>query len=747
MDISKGSSNKKRKAKKSPNQPIIRKDIPRRQSKKVRKIYTELTESSDEDFDRGRTPSGNILKNVSDIRPFFSPNQQQKLKKKNMSDDQVLKGSQASNMFNGSAHSTENLKGASSQPENQNKSTVMSGELSDDGSVSNVKVQQHYLPNTASEVSQANHHLDQTKDSELPTTSEANDESSEDSTSEDATMIKRLRGSDLSSPEPEVLKQIAMCMQTKEDLGNKKGQQQQRLSQSEAMETENEMQDEMPKAITLELVWSMFSDLKKEMSRNKIDNLQALQDFKIMCVEGAAEAANTVVEHHRESAKKVKEDVKHLKNQNIILTGICQSQKEEICELSQKVEMLELNSSKKMAIMSGYELPQNPDFSKEDNIKRLEKVIRESMDINVNIDDYFHIGSNKPRPIVMEFQSAKEKRLVLSLKQNLKDFKSKAGRKIFINDYVPISIQEKRRRERKIRTDLEANLDPNDQEASTGIEYTKAGMTIAGIPYKKKVTTPSPKDLLDLDPEQLKKIMSIPTTKGDAVTKEGSKFVCYVTSATNHQQVRNTYMKMKLLQPNARHVVCAFSLKGQPVYLNKDFNDDGEPGSGRCLLELLEKNNIENVAIFAVRFYGGIKLGGDRFNCYLQAARNALKLPEPNDQLTQNINQSRYPPRSNQQRYNNRRGGRYIGMSSRPRGAPYTSAKPAPYGRPVSSLNTSPQLTSHRSRYDEYSRSFQNSLQHTHGASRAPLQMYNELQNQNGEEWKGSQDGSFYQNG
>ena len=47
------------------------------------------------------------------------------------------------------------------------------------------------------------------------------------------------------------------------------------------------------------------------------------------------------------------------------------------------------------------------------------------------------------------------------------------------------------------------------------------------------------------------------------------------------------------------------------VYESK--NDGGETGAGQVILRILQKRNMINAAVCMTRWYGGIKLEGDRF--------------------------------------------------------------------------------------------------------------------------------------
>ena len=120
-------------------------------------------------------------------------------------------------------------------------------------------------------------------------------------------------------------------------------------------------------------------------------------------------------------------------------------------------------------------------------------------------------------------------------------------------------------------------------------------------------------------------------SKSREFNKQGSVFRAYSIPANTYQDVRDFYRKLKLVQPSSRHIPCAYQLPTTgPFYESSDFHDDGEPGSGRVLLNFLHTRNIQNTALFVVRKYGGVKLGADRFTMYEHAAKSIL---DPDDEL------------------------------------------------------------------------------------------------------------------
>lgn len=50
-------------------------------------------------------------------------------------------------------------------------------------------------------------------------------------------------------------------------------------------------------------------------------------------------------------------------------------------------------------------------------------------------------------------------------------------------------------------------------------------------------------------------------------------------------------------------------------------NDDGESGAGMVILRMLEREGLRNQIIVVTRWYGGVKLGGDRFRRVQDAVR------------------------------------------------------------------------------------------------------------------------------
>ncbi len=53
-------------------------------------------------------------------------------------------------------------------------------------------------------------------------------------------------------------------------------------------------------------------------------------------------------------------------------------------------------------------------------------------------------------------------------------------------------------------------------------------------------------------------------------------------------------------------------------------SDGGEPGAGKCILEVMNGMNAVDCIVIVARWYGGKHLGGMRFRIYRESARELL---------------------------------------------------------------------------------------------------------------------------
>ncbi len=114
---------------------------------------------------------------------------------------------------------------------------------------------------------------------------------------------------------------------------------------------------------------------------------------------------------------------------------------------------------------------------------------------------------------------------------------------------------------------------------------------------------------------------SLDNNKNVLVVKK-SKFISKLYSITSKEEAEEIIKKIREEYKEAKHVVYAYTLK-----VSGKFSDDKEPQgtAGKPIYSLLEKENLVNVLIIVVRYFGGVLLGtGPLTRAYLEAAKQIL---------------------------------------------------------------------------------------------------------------------------
>jgi uncharacterized YigZ family protein len=91
--------------------------------------------------------------------------------------------------------------------------------------------------------------------------------------------------------------------------------------------------------------------------------------------------------------------------------------------------------------------------------------------------------------------------------------------------------------------------------------------------------------------------------------EKGSKFIAYSYPVYSEQEIKERLEEVKKLEHSARHHCYAYVLHADKSAQRA--NDDGEPSStaGKPILGQIQSNNLTNILIVVVRYFGGVKLG------------------------------------------------------------------------------------------------------------------------------------------
>ena len=102
-----------------------------------------------------------------------------------------------------------------------------------------------------------------------------------------------------------------------------------------------------------------------------------------------------------------------------------------------------------------------------------------------------------------------------------------------------------------------------------------------------------------------------------------SKFFSYAFYCETLEDVKNFLDSLKLEHKKATHICFAYVVNG-----SVKASDNGEPQgtAGVPILDVIRKQNLENVLICVVRYFGGIKLGaGGLIRAYGESAKSVIE--------------------------------------------------------------------------------------------------------------------------
>lgn len=106
------------------------------------------------------------------------------------------------------------------------------------------------------------------------------------------------------------------------------------------------------------------------------------------------------------------------------------------------------------------------------------------------------------------------------------------------------------------------------------------------------------------------------------ITIKNSKFIGIAIPIKSKEEIKENINILKEKYKNATHYCYAFN------FINdKGFSDDGEPNktAGIPILTVIEGEDLINILVVVIRYFGGIKLGpGGLIRAYSNAAKGAI---------------------------------------------------------------------------------------------------------------------------
>ncbi|WP_445382404.1 IMPACT family protein [Robiginitalea sp. IMCC43444] len=126
--------------------------------------------------------------------------------------------------------------------------------------------------------------------------------------------------------------------------------------------------------------------------------------------------------------------------------------------------------------------------------------------------------------------------------------------------------------------------------------------------------------------ESTKSFRTLKKPSGPCLFKEQkSRFIGLAYPADSIEKTKSILEDLKKTYRDASHISYAYRIGWDPTEVRA--NDDGEPtySAGVPILGQIESNDLFNVLICVVRYYGGVKLGvGGLIQAYKRAAQESI---------------------------------------------------------------------------------------------------------------------------
>jgi uncharacterized YigZ family protein len=119
---------------------------------------------------------------------------------------------------------------------------------------------------------------------------------------------------------------------------------------------------------------------------------------------------------------------------------------------------------------------------------------------------------------------------------------------------------------------------------------------------------------------------------------KGSKFIAYAYPFKDENELKDILASVKSEHPKARHWCYAYRLSPDRTVFR--VNDDGEPSgsAGRPILNTLLSNDLTDILVIVVRYFGGTLLGiPGLINAYKNATQEAIDVAEIIEKMQEDV--------------------------------------------------------------------------------------------------------------
>ena len=141
---------------------------------------------------------------------------------------------------------------------------------------------------------------------------------------------------------------------------------------------------------------------------------------------------------------------------------------------------------------------------------------------------------------------------------------------------------------------------------------------------KPMLLAPTSARILCMTEKESDEVRAVKLFRGEDFEEKKSEYYSYVQKVKSVSDVQKGLYKLWFKYADATHISCGYRLETPQGPFQQGYFDDKETGAGRAILQAIKDRDITCVAVFIIRYYGGIKLGHRRFEIASMLTTTAL---------------------------------------------------------------------------------------------------------------------------
>ena len=372
-----------------------------------------------------------------------------------------------------------------------------------------------------------------------------------------------------------------------------------------------------PEDLTPQQWWSMYMALQNTLQqiRTQLENNQGNGGTGL-----GDELLTGSVARRLES---LEEKTRLQEEREALLASLLIRQDEKLEEMRSELMKVKRIKARKNLVISG--IIEDKNEKRQELMTKMAHFFKHVMQIEGEEVSFSHaqrLGQAKlqDRPVLIKLKTQDEKAKIYKHVANLKGKENVKKKLYFVDDDMNAEEAETKR----IFRDLLKENKGLDDADKMDIKMNRGKIIVDNQIVKKRVWSPTTAELLKMTQEDQEMIKCVKLMPAVEHQEKDSDYFSYVHKPRGYGDVQNGLFKLRLKHADATHVSCAYRLQNAKGPFYQEGHDDLEPGAGRTILKVLKENNLVNICVYVVRYYGGTKLGNRRYQILQMLAEGAI---------------------------------------------------------------------------------------------------------------------------